>query len=314
MKFNFKNIVVPALAIVAGASLAGSVAGSVAWYQYTTRTTAAYVGTSVSATRNLQIKVGSGDYKTDLTNKDIATYLTGSSQTDTLAPVTTGGMAKDAALPATLYGNPVYQYENYSEFQAAPANATVTLPLTLKVTHNGAAQQNQKIYLADLEINESGSGATGIDSALRVHFAVGTTTYKLFAKGSGSGDVSTVTKGALDLNGDGANDKVAGFIYNADAADTRADCEYGKDSTGPQVAFDSTNPANFVDDSTPVLSGTAGLLGSTNSSGELSLTVTIFLEGWQKLGTTPSAIWDASTIGAAFQVGLRFACNAQIDS
>ena len=73
MKFNFKNIVVPALAIVAGASLAGSVAGSVAWYQYTTRTTAAYVGTSVSATRNLQIKVGSGDYKTDLTNKDMTT-------------------------------------------------------------------------------------------------------------------------------------------------------------------------------------------------------------------------------------------------
>ena len=313
MKFNFKNIVVPALAIVAGASLAGSVAGSVAWYQYTTRTTAAYVGTAVSATRNLQIKVGSGDYKTDLTNKDIATYLSGSSQTDTLAPVTTGGLAKDAALPATLYGNPVYQYENYSNFQAAPAGAIVTLPLTLKVMHNGAAQQNQKIYLADLEIAESGSGTTGIDSALRVHLAAGTT-YMLFAKGASAGDVSTTTHGALDLDGDGHNDKVEGFIYDADSPDARPDCDYGKDTTGPQVAYNTIDAANFVDDSTPVLSGTAGLLGTTNSSGELSVTATIFLEGWTKLGSPANAIWDSSTVGAAFQVGLRFACNAQIDS
>ena len=55
MKISNKKIIVSTLALAMGAALAGSISGSVAWYQYSTRATARMAATSAGTSRNLQI-------------------------------------------------------------------------------------------------------------------------------------------------------------------------------------------------------------------------------------------------------------------
>ena len=47
-------------------------------------------------------------------------------------------------------------------------------------------------------------------------------------------------------------------------------------------------------------------LGSATASLTLKVNVLIYLEGWQTLGATPSAMWGDNYIGAKFDVGMRF--------
>ena len=83
MKTNSKKkILVSTLALAMGAGLAGSISGSVAWYQYSTRTTAQLQGVSAGTTRNLQVRLGTdenhntaGDWKQDLSVADINAFL-----------------------------------------------------------------------------------------------------------------------------------------------------------------------------------------------------------------------------------------------
>ena len=53
---NKKKIVVSALAIAMGAALAGSISGSVAWYQYSTKAAAQIAGTSAGTIGELEIQ------------------------------------------------------------------------------------------------------------------------------------------------------------------------------------------------------------------------------------------------------------------
>ena len=55
MKINNKKIIVPTLTIAMACALVGSIAGSVAWYQYSTRATSFITGTTAGSSRNLQI-------------------------------------------------------------------------------------------------------------------------------------------------------------------------------------------------------------------------------------------------------------------
>lgn len=319
MKINKRNIIIPAFMLVSGAALVGTVTGTVAWYQYSTRATVAYVGTSVSTTHNLKIKVGDGDFKTDLSNKDVATYLASVSNTDTLTPVTTGAMEKNAELPSTLYGNPVYQYEDYSTFKPAEDTDVVILPLTLKLTEadGTTAKEGVTVYLADLEMNDSlSTGKTSVLDALRVHLA-SESTKALFAASDEDDDVVTSTHGALDLDGLNGNDKVPGFVYDEDS-DSRGECDYGSTLNGTaitaannkQSAYSNGNLDYYVDDSVPTLDNKDNAInfGTTDSNGELAITMTVFLEGWASLDG--KNCWELSTIGAGFQVGVRFAVDA----
>ena len=107
---NTKKIVVSVLALAMGAGLAGSISGSVAWYQYSTRATAQLQGVSTGTSRNLKVRIADGDYdqetgdwEQDLTSAMINTYLgiggDGQPAALKLNPVTiqTTGNAKDAA-------------------------------------------------------------------------------------------------------------------------------------------------------------------------------------------------------------------------
>ena len=74
-------------------------------------------------------------------------------------------------------------------------------------------------------------------------------------------------------------------------------------SSGKGIA-DDRDPYNIIGEP----------IGATTSSQTLRVNLKIYLEGWQKLGETPSALWDAATyIGSGFNVGVRFSADAHTD-
>ena len=73
MKKN--RIIVPALSLLVGITLAGSISGTIAWYQYSTRANAAYLGMSGGTTGNLQLRLDGGEWLTRLTKNDISSFF-----------------------------------------------------------------------------------------------------------------------------------------------------------------------------------------------------------------------------------------------
>ena len=54
---SLKKIAVSTMALAMGAALAGSISGTVAWYQYSTRSVVSYSGASAHCTENLQVRL-----------------------------------------------------------------------------------------------------------------------------------------------------------------------------------------------------------------------------------------------------------------
>ena len=304
-----KKILVSALALAMGAGLAGSVSGTMAWFQYSTRAQAAYIGTAAHCSEMLQVSVDDGStWHTELTNAMMQTAV-GSKK---IVPITTGAQAKDAALSANLYGNPIYQISagDYSAdtWLAAEASSYVQFTLKFRVTdvkENLTTKLVKDVFLTNLTIQDATSGAD-LSDAVRVHFAA--TNNMLFAKSA----TSTNVYGPLDLNNDGAYDKEEGYSDFEDLDEL----VYG--------TADATQTSYAANDSTVIATDTNGVLtngkklGSTAADADLSVTVTIWLEGWQKLSNVPednkdeaagsSAIWDSTYyVNKVFQVGMRFA-------
>ena len=97
MKLN-KKIIIPAFTLLVGTTLAGSVASTVAWYQYSTRTNVSYIGTSAGTIGNLQIRLKGGEWGTRLSIQDVNDYLSAHSIGQAVEPITSGPMAKNEAL------------------------------------------------------------------------------------------------------------------------------------------------------------------------------------------------------------------------
>ena len=103
MKFN-KKLVVTSLSTVLGLGIVGSISGTFAWYQYSTRASASIIGVSSAEAGMLQIKASTASTWAD---KDLETSdLIGTRTDRKIYPVTFGGFEKDAALPAKAYKNP----------------------------------------------------------------------------------------------------------------------------------------------------------------------------------------------------------------
>jgi hypothetical protein len=314
MKNLNKKVIVSTLALAMGATLAGSISGTVAWFQYSTRAQAAYIGTSAHCSEMLEVSCdGGSNWKSDLTSAMIDAAKTGGTS---MTPITSGALAKDAAAPTSFYNNPIYQIVNQANWgEATNANyVQFTLQFHVKdIDGVGSTYLAKNLYLTDLTIVDESTPAD-LYKAVRVHFAAGTS-YKLFARDNGSTDaeISTPTSGNLDLNNDGVLDKQPGYEWDTGLQTLT----YG---SGSQVAFNANGTNVLADDSNPnSITANSGLIGQIpgNAAG-LSVTVTIWLEGWQQLSakpegnaTTGSAIWDAATyINKAFKVGMRFGCNA----
>lgn len=340
MKLNRKTII-PAFALLAGAALAGSVSSTIAWYQYSTRTNVAYLGTSAGTSGNLQVRIkdgnygADGDWGTQISYNDVDTFL----ESKKIAPITSGEMDKDDALPDTLYANPIAGFGPLSQWKTADATSYVVIPLQFRFIERDGSRDNggnlitkQKehdIYLTDLFIGNDYTNATNakrdLSSAVRVHFdayddaATPTHAYRLASKNGGD----TAVTGNLDLDNDGELDK----IYTEE--DNGAQYGFGGDSSylvtkgtiinyGERTGTDLTNKQVAYSASDLVGSATAAKLGSTSATDGkyLNVDVTIWLEGWHRLpkandsDPTLSSIWDyAKTIDSKFDVGMQFAAK-----
>lgn len=212
------------LAVVAIASLVGSISGTIAWFQYTTRVTANYTGVVSHMSENLQIRLpGMKDWKSDLSAADIQKYLLDGGRADTaLRPVTTGIQSKDGELVG-LYKNPIRQYAGVNVWGKAAANHDyIELPLQIRNRDvDGSADSDptllsRPIYLTDLTMGQISvtAGQPDISDALRVHFDTGAKQYLVSNHGE-----AVKAHGELDLDGDYVMDLEEGYGADRKAVD-----------------------------------------------------------------------------------------------
>ncbi|MBR1847071.1 MAG: hypothetical protein IJ787_05095 [Bacilli bacterium] len=338
MKINKAKLLVGTLAIAAVAATVGSISGTVAWFQYSTRVTAAYHGAAAHCTENLEIRIRSSDneigkWQHDLTTAQIAAYLEAAAgaggagrtvATNTLRPVTSGELAADS-VASTLYKNPIYQYPTMSDWGTASATEDyILLPLELRVADvdgdNTADYLEKKIWVSDVTIQAQAtkspydaSAHTDLSSAIRVGVSAGQneaakTAYTTFS----SNGSEVVVAGALDLNGDTVDDKKPGYDFEsakdtiqygyesgeADSHKALSTSAAAKATTGKKGVADDSNPHTIV----------ATEIGSTTATKNLEVDVLIYLEGWTQI--SDSAIWDITKAdGAQFNVGIRFSAE-----
>ena len=269
MKIKKKSIIIPAFALLIGASLAGSITGTVAWYQYSTRTNAAYVGVSGGTSGNLQLRIrdndydiNTGDWISRLSVSDIQGYLNGTQEQvgSKIQPITSGNMDKDGALPTKMYASPLYGQAGQFEgnWQNADITNYVVIPLQLRYVerdgdgsdNNGVDAKNlaKDVFLTDLLIQGDKANTANpqdikkdVSDAIRFHIDAyaeddalvpANHVNRLISKKGGT----TITSGQLDLDGDGALD----FKYNSDkygfGSDQKTQLVYGE---GFQYAFSS---------------------------------------------------------------------------
>lgn len=308
------KIIIPAAMLAVGVALVGSVSSTLAWYQYSTKAQAAYIGTSVGESEMLEIKTASGEWKSKLSADDVNALITSPVGSNILpiSPAAQGNLDSDDALPASFYnsvetgvagvetyGSRRATNENYVQFKL---NVRYRKELYKNAPGVTYSYVNKYLKLIDLTIVDTSSSAD-LYKAVRVHFSTNSKEC-LFARDNDSseGTVVTNTFGKLDTDNDTGYDE--GWVYDWENSE---EIIYGVENS-TQTAINSK-----------VLSQANGqLLGEMPASlGDgLEITVTIWLEGWQKLSGVPAdnkdegsvgAIWDPATyVNKQFKVGMRF--------
>lgn len=319
MKMN--KIIIPVAALAMGVALVGSVSSTLAWYQYSTKAQAAFIGTSVGESENLEIKDKDGNWKSNLTSEKVNGLISNLADLNVIpiTPALTAASASygnNVALPEHFFTSVetgVAGFDTYGERYASTNNyVSFTLELRYRKTaykdaNNPDSLLAKKVNLVDLTIvDDAGDQGAVKDlyTAVRVHFATGegaSAKYSLFARDESTGNViTTATYGSLDTDNDGHLDKKLGYEWETDLGDNLV---YGVDGS-TQTSFNANKST-----------GIAQEIGTIPADGTLKVNVTIWLEGWQKLSgiptgnadTTSSAMWDPATyVNKHFKVGMRF--------
>ena len=313
-----KKIIVSTLSTVMGVSLVGAITGTVAWYQYSTRSTVSYVGTTVGSSRNLLVSADGNEFKPDLKREDL------NSHAHNLYPITTGDQSKDAALSSDINGTifhaqPVYQYFNYNDWIRADADMFVQFPIYLKyneVLEDGSkdiVKEMKNVHLTNVVIQDDVNNTKAdISDAIRVHLHTEQGNMLISKKGE-----DTAVFGTLDLNNDGVLDDnkpaydfidhnepvnygAEGAFQNAFRADALPDLVIGtlfakKVHLAKNANLDELNENEdvyFTDET--LETAASGIVAEEEgkdfyvSQPVLTITVTIWLEGWQKLANVES--------------------------
>ena len=279
MKINKTKITITTLALAMGAALAGSISGSVAWYQYSTRAAANVTGTAAGTSRELQIKEKTGSSWLQYLELGEADYV----------PVTPAAVASEKV--SSFLKHPVYQYEDlpaangdeYLEktlvFQIKEANKSQVTPAAISDAKN--------LYLSKLEISGD------VKELVRVAISTSSQGYIFAYDGA-----STVCQGKLDLNGNDVDDKMG-----LDQADTSGD-----DVTyGALASYSHHKQADVVEFTDAYTPGSALQVGTTTDE----VKVQVWLEGWAKLSDGKNC-WDLTkTMAKQFSVNLRFEVAAE---
>ena len=311
MKMN--KIIIPAAMLAVGVALVGSISSTLAWYQYSTKAQAAYIGTSAGASENLQIKKKDGTWASNLTSTDIAALMETNvgSELTPITPATTGNgnLSATAALPGSFYNSVetgVAVAETYGGRTASNKNyVQFTLNIRyLETNYSNPSSPytyaNKALKLVDLTIVDESTNED-LYKAVRVHFSTSASN-NLFMRDSTNGEtVETATYGKLDTDNDHAYDK--GWVYEWDTS--AEEIIYGQNNS-IQTAYNANYSAG--------LNHQIGVIPGSIEEG-LAVTVTIWLEGWQKLSGVPanniedssSAMWKPDIYAnKTFKVGMRF--------
>lgn len=310
MKISNKKIIVSVLALAMGAALAGSISGSVAWYQYSTRAAALINGTSAGTLGRLQLsKHAANDWK------DYETFAAQNFRPVSI--VNTSGTL-------TWFDQPVYQVpqapamdnsnKGYVDYEFDFRFQTKTQD----VDWASAAERN--VYLSHFAIVNHGA-TYDVSSAVRVAFLKQDgTALKIFEQDEDG--KATTTHGSLDLNKNGKpdtnywdcqddqgrlNNDSSDENYNATLNNTASLIEYtnGDESyttdAHSDLVLSAAEQANVYTLDTTVASKA---LCTTAQS----LTVRVWLEGWAELGG--AATWSPDYLKQNFDIQLQFMCQA----
>ncbi len=237
MPINKTKFIVAALITCSIAGLAGSISSTIAWYQYSTRVTAVYLGASAGSKGNLQIRIkGTEKWVNDLTYFDVANYLAAQNKGQLVTPITSGPMNADDAIKTNSNGEKVFYqnpdggiptervgYDNQT-WKIADDSMYVSIPLELCFESNdvsGHSYLEKDVYISDLLIQgdwrntqNQNNEKEDLSSAVRVHLSSyqsndqsqghsATAINRLISKDGGT----VLTEGYLDLDGDGDLDE-----------------------------------------------------------------------------------------------------------
>lgn len=337
MKMN-KKVIVSALTIAMGAGIVGSISGTVAWYQYSTRATVQMMGTSIGVDKNLQVAISKnlptseGAWKTELKTADILNYLASEKTTVEFKPVTlSGAVVKDAGLGELKFkGNPRFGVANPAQWLDAATTDYAVLPLWFRSVEKDGTNTTlveKELGMLDLSItDQSPEGKQDITKAVRI--AIETNTVKaVIAK-----DVKeTATYGKLDLDGNGEYDRAWTGYSELSGNEIGDEIVYGTaDQVQTTYALEGTDNdkdtiicEELIDpEDASKLAIKGGLdLGPTGAA-PIQVKLSIWLEGWQKLPTYLSsditatginetedfAMWGVNNYsGSKFHIGMQFA-------
>ena len=312
-----KKIVIPFVSTVMGFALIGGIGGSFAWYQYNSRATASFIGTSVAQGGSLQISNDGTNF-----GRNVYPYSTNKQQ---LFPVTFGKMGANNALPANAYYEPHYGQVDFTTWkQAAAGSQYVQFDVYLRTmvadgtAESGYVRAAMPVYLDQIVLADATSTKIASE-ALRVHIAVEGGSNFLISHG-------TVTDmplyGTLDLDGVEGADKQGDYIFDEgyDTSLIYGQVYDGQNPTNPTQTC--TAAANMVvtresDGTIDPTTNASKLICTTltqaeyeaNSNKDVKMTVTVWLEGWQQYNFDANnpAMWNPSKTGFTdVNVGLRF--------
>ena len=274
MKLNKNKIIVSALALVIGTSLAGSVTGTLAWYQYSTRANVSFIGQSSGFSGNLQMRFsdeGDDAWRTRITWQEMAAELANNHYAKEVVPMTFGAMEKDSALPldnsatpAPLgYIQPIAGVKDMSEWSKATKDNYAQFELQLRYAeHDGTNDGNavKDVYLSKLVIQKDASNEANhkedLSEAVRIHISSSFKEQKMVQNqptmvetkenrlvSNSGGRINT--SGLLDLDGDGHADRAYPdtdeFGFKDEKGETLQAITYG---SGSQDSY--ANSENFV--------------------------------------------------------------------
>ena len=313
MKFN-KKIAVPFLSTAMGLSLIGGVGGAVAWYQYNSRVTASFIGTSVADTSVLQIGTKASESDPIVWGRDV---VSGTENDNKLAPVTFGKLLTNDVLPEKAYAYPEAGKGDYTTgWQvAAVGKEYVQFTVYLRAMVPDATKQDgyvqgvKDVYLSEVVLEDATTGKS-VQDALRVHlgFENNEGTNRLISKTAVS---NLALSGKLDLDQDGVDDKTGGYAWEQ-GRDT--DVIYGiNGDTQTTLGISDIVQARDTDGYMPRTANDK-LICQTKANGETKIVITVWLEGWHQLGATGSEsnIWNPNkTAAASVHVGLKFDIGRQ---
>ena len=248
MKILNKNkIIVSALALCIGASLAGSISGTIAWYQYSTRANVAFIGKSGGFSGNLQMRFAGEDdnaWRTRITWQEMNANLATNEYATKIVPMTFGTLGKDSAISGkTAYTQPIPGIAAMTSWGVATKANFAQFTLQLRYNERDGELENnvdakniaEDVYLTQLLIQEDANnahlGKADLSDAVRVHISSNNGSQVINKLYSNPGK-EMATKGTLDVDGDGDPDQ--GYLNDEFGLD------YVRDDNGDIIYDDVT--------------------------------------------------------------------------